>query len=308
MRGTPPDYDTGNTFARILRGELPVERVYESQHALAFRDAQPQARHHVQVIPKGHYASLSGFVSQAPLAQVRGLLETVVRAAERLGLHQTGYRVLVDESAHDAVPHLSLHLLGGQDLGDPYPGAQQALPARPEARTPDREQAGSYPDDEALARMLRGELPAASVAESDNASALRHPRPLAPVHLLIGPRGRYASLGAFLECATEDELAGLCRALAQALETRELRQEGLRLILDQGPDAHQTVPHLCFQLLGGTDLAAPFPEETRAHTGAVQSGHTASSRPESEGGRRDVRRPRRRRGHDMGPAPDGTLG
>ena len=51
-------YDFNNVFARILRGEIPCQKVYEDEHVLAFHDISPQAPTHLLVIPKGEYVSL----------------------------------------------------------------------------------------------------------------------------------------------------------------------------------------------------------------------------------------------------------
>ncbi|MEO7654751.1 MAG: HIT domain-containing protein, partial [Sphingomicrobium sp.] len=54
-------YDPDNIFAKILRGEIPCDRVHEDEHALAFRDINPQAPTHILVIPKGAYVSWDDF-------------------------------------------------------------------------------------------------------------------------------------------------------------------------------------------------------------------------------------------------------
>ena len=54
-------YDETNIFARILRGEIPCNKVYEDEHALAFHDINPQAPVHILVIPKGAYVSWDDF-------------------------------------------------------------------------------------------------------------------------------------------------------------------------------------------------------------------------------------------------------
>ena len=59
------DYDDQNIFAKILRGEIPNQTVYENDHALAFNDINPQAPVHVLVIPKGAYVSLDHFARDA---------------------------------------------------------------------------------------------------------------------------------------------------------------------------------------------------------------------------------------------------
>ena len=112
-------YDPSNIFARILRGEIPCNKVYEDQHALAFHDIQPQAPVHVLVIPKGEYVSFDDFSAKAEDAAQAGFYRAVRRVAAELGLQAEGYRVLsnIGPNAHQEVPHFHLHLFGGCDLG-----------------------------------------------------------------------------------------------------------------------------------------------------------------------------------------------
>ena len=58
-------YDRENIFAKILRGEIPCDKVYEDEHALAFRDINPQTPTHILVIPKGAYESSDDFTASA---------------------------------------------------------------------------------------------------------------------------------------------------------------------------------------------------------------------------------------------------
>ena len=62
-------YDNENVFAKILRGEIPCEKVYENNNALAFEDINPQAPVHVLVIPKGPYVSYADFSQEASDAE-----------------------------------------------------------------------------------------------------------------------------------------------------------------------------------------------------------------------------------------------
>lgn len=112
-------YDTDNVFARILRGEIPCDKVYEDDRVLAFRDIRPQARTHVLVIPKAAYISIDDFAERAPEADIVALIRAVGRVAAQLGLKETGYRVIVNHGpdSRQEVPHLHLHILGGEDLG-----------------------------------------------------------------------------------------------------------------------------------------------------------------------------------------------
>ena len=65
-------YDENNIFAKILRGEIPCNKVYEDDHVLAFHDIQPQTKVHVLVIPKGAYVSFADFSQQASEAEIAG--------------------------------------------------------------------------------------------------------------------------------------------------------------------------------------------------------------------------------------------
>ena len=58
-------YDPDNIFAKILRGEIPCNKVYEDEWALAFHDIAPQAPVHVLVIPKGAYVGWDDFTARA---------------------------------------------------------------------------------------------------------------------------------------------------------------------------------------------------------------------------------------------------
>jgi len=112
-------YDDSNIFARILRGEIPAKRVYEDEFALAFEDIAPQAPTHVLVIPKGRYVSWDDFSANAPDAEIAGFVRAVGHVAREHGLVAPGYRLLANVGAHGGqeVPHLHVHLFGGQPLG-----------------------------------------------------------------------------------------------------------------------------------------------------------------------------------------------
>ena len=112
-------YDPGNIFARILRGEIPCKKVYEDEHALAFHDINPLAPVHVLVIPKAAYVSMDDFTAKASPEEMAGLFRAVGETARRLGLPETGYRILANSGAHanQEVAHLHIHIFGGAPLG-----------------------------------------------------------------------------------------------------------------------------------------------------------------------------------------------
>lgn len=112
-------YDTGNLFARILRGELPCRQVHADEHALAFHDIAPQAPVHVLVIPRGPYVSWDDFSARATDAEIAGFIRAVGATARGLGLVAEGYRAIANIGAHGGqiVPHFHVHILGGRPLG-----------------------------------------------------------------------------------------------------------------------------------------------------------------------------------------------
>jgi histidine triad (HIT) family protein len=116
-------YDRNNVFARILRGEIPCDKVYEDAHVLAFRDIRPQAPTHVLVIPKGEYVSLDDFSAKASEAEQAALIRALGHIARQAGVVGSGYRVLANTgaAAHQEVPHFHVHLFGGRDLGAMLP-------------------------------------------------------------------------------------------------------------------------------------------------------------------------------------------
>lgn len=112
-------YDDTNVFAKILRGEIPCDKVYEDEWALAFHDIAPQAPVHILVVPKGTYVSWDDFSANAPVEEIAGFVRAVGHVAREQGLVAPGYRLLANLGAHGGqeVPHLHVHVFGGGPLG-----------------------------------------------------------------------------------------------------------------------------------------------------------------------------------------------
>ena len=111
-------YDDNNIFAKILRGELPCDKVYEDEWALAFNDIRPQAPVHVLVIPKRAYVSWDDFTAQADDAEIAGFMRAVREVTRQLGVDAQGYRLMVNMGGfgHQEVPHLHVHIFGGRQF------------------------------------------------------------------------------------------------------------------------------------------------------------------------------------------------
>ena len=113
------DYDKDNIFAKILRGEIPCDKVFEDKTSLAFKDTNPQAPTHVLVIPKGPYQSMDDFSENATDAEIEGFFRAIGKVARELGAVEGGYRFLANNGpdAHQEVAHFHVHIFAGRDLG-----------------------------------------------------------------------------------------------------------------------------------------------------------------------------------------------
>ncbi len=112
-------YDNNNIFAKILRGEVPCEKVYEDEEVLAFHDAFPKAPVHVLVIPKGEYISFDDFTEKAGIEAVGNFFKRVGEIARDVGVAEEGFRLIANTNVNGGqeVPHFHVHILGGKKLG-----------------------------------------------------------------------------------------------------------------------------------------------------------------------------------------------
>tara|TARA_B100000900_G_C20016696_1_gene488186 strand:+ start:66 stop:446 length:381 start_codon:yes stop_codon:yes gene_type:complete len=118
-----PVYDNQNIFARILRGEIPCNKVDECPHTLSFEDVKPQAPTHILVIPKGAYVDVADFAAHASPEEQAAFVAALGRAAEQAGVIEKGFRLIANtgQNGHQDVPHLHMHILGGEPLGPMRP-------------------------------------------------------------------------------------------------------------------------------------------------------------------------------------------
>ena len=115
-------YDDNNIFAKILKDEIPCNKIYEDDYILSFHDINPQKKIHALVIPKGKYINLDDFNAKASPEEMVGLLKGINIVAKKLGISTEvgkGYRALTNISDYGGqeVPHLHFHLFGGEKVG-----------------------------------------------------------------------------------------------------------------------------------------------------------------------------------------------
>ena len=105
-------------FCKIIKGEIPSEKVYEDDEILAFKDIHPAAPVHILVIPKKHIDSIAMLEKQdEPL--VGRIYSVINKIAEEQGVKEDGFRVIVNcgRDGGQEVMHLHFHLLAGAKLG-----------------------------------------------------------------------------------------------------------------------------------------------------------------------------------------------
>ena len=115
-------YDDSNIFAKILRGEISCNKIYEDDFILSFHDINPQKKIHALVIPKGKYIDLDDFCLNATPQEIVGLIKGINTVAKKLGISTEvgkGYRALanISDDGGQEVPHLHFHLFGGEKVG-----------------------------------------------------------------------------------------------------------------------------------------------------------------------------------------------
>ena len=111
-----------------------------------------------------------------------------------------------------------------------------------------------YDDSNIFARILRGELPAKTVLETEHSLALHDINPAAAIHVLVIPKGRYVSWEDFSASASDAEIADFVRAVGETARLVGAEPQGYRLLANSGKRAGQEVPHLHVHVFGGQPL------------------------------------------------------
>lgn len=104
-------------FCRIIKGEIPSDKVYEDEHLYAFRDIDAKAPVHILVVPKSHIESVNG-LDEANAHLVANAFLAMKEIAAKEGIGESGYRIVVNtnKDAQQSVAHIHFHMLGGRSL------------------------------------------------------------------------------------------------------------------------------------------------------------------------------------------------
>ena len=111
-----------------------------------------------------------------------------------------------------------------------------------------------YDDKNIFARILRGEVPSRKVYEDEYALAFHDIAPLAPIHILVIPKGPYVSWDDFSAKASDAEITGFVRAIGKVARDAEMVVQGYRLLANTGKRSGQEVAHLHVHIFGGQPL------------------------------------------------------
>ncbi|MCB8920844.1 MAG: HIT domain-containing protein [Ardenticatenaceae bacterium] len=105
-------------FAKIVRGEIPSDLVYQDEQVTAFRDISPVAPTHILIVPNKVIPTANDLTADDE--QLVGHMVLVAKQiAEQEGIAANGYRLIINCNEHggQVVFHLHMHLVGGQPLG-----------------------------------------------------------------------------------------------------------------------------------------------------------------------------------------------
>ena len=112
-------YNENNIFAKILRKEIPCDKIYEDEHSLFFKDIKPQAKIHILGIPKFPCTTFSEFLKNADSETVSSFFKSIQIVISDQNIEENGYRLITNsgEDGGQEVPHFHVHILAGEKIG-----------------------------------------------------------------------------------------------------------------------------------------------------------------------------------------------
>ena len=106
-------------FCKIVKGEIPSQKIYENEDVYAFADIHPQAEVHVLVVSKTHTQDLAHHTALTD-KELAACLRACDAVAKQMKIQESGYRIVTNcgEDARQSVGHIHFHVLGGERLSD----------------------------------------------------------------------------------------------------------------------------------------------------------------------------------------------
>ena len=111
-------YDENNIFAKIIRGEIPCQKIYEDENILFFNDINPVAKIHVIGIPKTPCSDFSDFILKNDQKTVSEFYKKTNIVIDKLGIKNSGYKIITNSGKNGGqeVPHFHIHILAGEKV------------------------------------------------------------------------------------------------------------------------------------------------------------------------------------------------
>ncbi|WP_241571771.1 purine nucleoside phosphoramidase [Rosenbergiella nectarea] len=105
-------------FSKIIRDEIPAQKLYQDELVTAFRDISPQAPSHILIIPNTLIPTVNDVKAEHEQALGR-MITVAAKLAKEEGIAQDGYRLIINCNQHGGqeVYHIHMHLVGGKPLG-----------------------------------------------------------------------------------------------------------------------------------------------------------------------------------------------
>ncbi len=103
-------------FCKIIKGEIPSNKMYEDENMIIFKDIDPKAEKHYLCVPKSHFKLLADMTKEQSI-MLSKCFEKIPTLVKELGL-ENGYRLVINQGddAGQTVFHLHIHILGGQKM------------------------------------------------------------------------------------------------------------------------------------------------------------------------------------------------
>lgn len=96
-------------FCKIIKGELPSDKVYEDNDVIAFNNIEPVADTHILVCPKQHIQNVLNISSKFNFSKITAVVQKLINEKDLQG----GYKLVINGGKYQFVPHLHIHLLAG---------------------------------------------------------------------------------------------------------------------------------------------------------------------------------------------------
>lgn len=119
-----------------------------------------------------------------------------------------------------------------------------------------------YDENNIFAKIIKGEIPAKKAYEDNQVIAIYDINPIAPVHILLMPKGKYCSFDDFTQHASNEEVIHFFKVLQQLAAQHNLGDSGYRIVANHGKNASQTIAHFHMHIIGGRPLGAMASHDT----------------------------------------------